>query len=99
MSVPMIGTLGVVLLLVLIFLRVPIAVALAASGLLGYAAIDGFGAENVRPSALSAGQCLFAIGHSALHFDGRSRCARQDGRRAIPSVQRGLLRDSRRIGE
>ena len=42
MSVPTIGTLGVVLLLVLIFLRVPIAVALAASGLLGYAAIDGW---------------------------------------------------------
>ena len=42
MSVAMIGTLGVVLLLALIFLRVPIAVALAASGLVGYAAIDGW---------------------------------------------------------
>jgi tripartite ATP-independent transporter DctM subunit len=42
MSVATIGILGVVLLLVLIFLRVPIAVALAASGLLGYAAIDGW---------------------------------------------------------
>ena len=42
MSVAMIGTLGVALLLVLIFLRVPIAVALAASGLVGYAAIDGW---------------------------------------------------------
>jgi C4-dicarboxylate transporter, DctM subunit len=41
-SVATIGTLGVGLLLVLIFLRVPIAVALAASGLLGYAAIDGW---------------------------------------------------------
>ena len=38
------------LLLVLIFARVPIAVALAASGLLGYAALDGWahGAEDVR---------------------------------------------------
>src|SRR5262249_59603640 len=42
MSVAMIGTLGVALLLALIFVRVPIAVALAASGLLGYAAIDGW---------------------------------------------------------
>jgi C4-dicarboxylate transporter DctM subunit len=46
MSVAVIGTLGVVLLLALIAFRVPIAVALAASGLLGYAAIDGW------PSAL-----------------------------------------------
>ena len=46
MSVALIGTLGVVLLLVLIAFRVPIAVALAASALLGYAAIDGW------PSAL-----------------------------------------------
>jgi C4-dicarboxylate transporter, DctM subunit len=46
MSVALIGTLGVVLLLALILFRVPIAVALAASGLLGYAAIDGW------PSAL-----------------------------------------------
>ena len=42
MSIAIIGTLGVVLLLVLIFLRVSIAVALAISGLLGYAAIDGW---------------------------------------------------------
>jgi len=42
MSVAMIGTLGVALLLALIFLRVPIAVALAASGLVGYATIDGW---------------------------------------------------------
>jgi C4-dicarboxylate transporter DctM subunit len=46
MSVALIGVLGVVLLLALILFRVPIAVALAASGLLGYAAIDGW------PSAL-----------------------------------------------
>ena len=46
MSVALIGALGVVLLLALIVFRVPIAVALAASGLLGYAAIDGW------PSAL-----------------------------------------------
>jgi C4-dicarboxylate transporter, DctM subunit len=42
MSVATIGLLGVVLLLVMIFLRVPIAVSLAISGLLGYAAIDGW---------------------------------------------------------
>lgn len=42
MSVALIGLLGVVLLLVLIFIRVPIAVALAVSGLLGFAAIDGW---------------------------------------------------------
>ncbi|MBX9842802.1 MAG: TRAP transporter large permease [Xanthobacteraceae bacterium] len=42
MSVAAIGGLGVALLLVLIFLRVPIAVALATSGLIGYAAIDGW---------------------------------------------------------
>jgi tripartite ATP-independent transporter DctM subunit len=42
MSITAIGIAGVVLLLVLIFLRVPIAIALAAAGFLGYAAIDGW---------------------------------------------------------
>ena len=42
MSVATIGLLGVAFLLVLIFLRVPIAVSLALSGLVGYAAIDGW---------------------------------------------------------
>ncbi|HEY5964460.1 MAG TPA: TRAP transporter large permease subunit, partial [Xanthobacteraceae bacterium] len=42
MSITAIGGLGVALLLVMIFLRVPIAVALATSGLVGYAAIDGW---------------------------------------------------------
>src|SRR5262249_28006414 len=42
MSVTAIGLLGVALLLVLIFLRVPIAVSLALSGLVGYAAIGGW---------------------------------------------------------
>jgi tripartite ATP-independent transporter DctM subunit len=42
MSVATIGLLGVALLLLLIFLRVPIAVALAGTGLLGYAALDGW---------------------------------------------------------
>lgn len=42
MSVGLIGALGVALLLLLIFLRVPIAIALATSGLLGYAALDGW---------------------------------------------------------
>jgi C4-dicarboxylate transporter, DctM subunit len=42
MSVATIGLGGVVLLLLLIFLRVPIAVALAGSGLLGYAMLDGW---------------------------------------------------------
>ena len=42
MTIAAIGGLGVIFLLVLIFIRVPIAVALAVSGLLGYAAIDGW---------------------------------------------------------
>jgi tripartite ATP-independent transporter DctM subunit len=42
MSVAAIGLLGVALLLVLIFLRVPIALALAGTGLIGYAALDGW---------------------------------------------------------
>jgi len=42
MSVAIIGLLGVAFLLVLIFARIPIAVALAVSGLLGYAALDGW---------------------------------------------------------
>ena len=42
MTIAAIGMLGVALLLVLIFIRVPIAVALATAGLLGYAAIDGW---------------------------------------------------------
>ena len=42
MTVAAIGILGVLGLLALIFLRVPIAIALAASGLVGYAAIDGW---------------------------------------------------------
>jgi tripartite ATP-independent transporter DctM subunit len=42
-SVGLVGVLGVVLLLAMIFARIPIAIALAASGLLGYAAIDGWG--------------------------------------------------------
>jgi len=43
MSVAAIGILGVAGLLALIFARVPIALALAATGLLGYAALDGWG--------------------------------------------------------
>ena len=42
MSVAVIGFLGVGLLLLLIFLRVPIAVALAVSGFVGYATLDGW---------------------------------------------------------
>jgi len=42
MTIAAIGGLGVVFLLVLIFFRVPIAVGLSVSGLLGYAAIDGW---------------------------------------------------------
>ena len=42
MSIGLVAALGVLLLLVLIFARVPIAIALAASGLLGYAALDGW---------------------------------------------------------
>lgn len=43
MSVAAIGILGVAGLLALIFARVPIAIALAVSGLAGYAALDGWG--------------------------------------------------------
>ena len=42
MSVAAIGVLGITGLLVLIFARVPIAIALAAAGLAGYAALDGW---------------------------------------------------------
>ena len=42
MSGGAIGLIGVALLLVLIFIRIPIAVSLAVSGLFGYAAIDGW---------------------------------------------------------
>ena len=42
MSVAVIGVLGVAALLALIFARVPIAVALAGTGLVGYAALDGW---------------------------------------------------------
>jgi C4-dicarboxylate transporter, DctM subunit len=42
MSVAAVGVLGVALLLLLIFARVPIAVALAGTGLIGYAALDGW---------------------------------------------------------
>src|SRR5438445_12505098 len=42
MSVTLIGILGVVGLLALIFARVPIALSLAVSGLAGYAALDGW---------------------------------------------------------
>jgi C4-dicarboxylate transporter DctM subunit len=42
-SVGLVAGLGVVLLLAMIFARVPIALALAASGLLGYATLDGWG--------------------------------------------------------
>ena len=42
MTVATIGMLGIVLLLVMIFLRVPIAIALATSGFVGYVAIDGW---------------------------------------------------------
>jgi tripartite ATP-independent transporter DctM subunit len=42
MSVGLIGVLGVAALLLLIFARVPIAIALALTGLVGYAALDGW---------------------------------------------------------
>src|SRR5688572_8091328 len=42
MSIATIGLVGIAALLLLMFARVPIAIALAAAGLLGYAAIDGW---------------------------------------------------------
>ncbi len=90
MSVAAIGFLGVAGLLLLIFARVPIAVALAgsrASRLRGARRLVA-GAEDVRPRAVSAGERLFAVGHSAVHPDGRGRLARQHGDRAVPGVER-----------
>jgi tripartite ATP-independent transporter DctM subunit len=43
LSTGLVATLGVIALLALIFARVPIAIALAATGLCGYAALDGWG--------------------------------------------------------
>jgi len=59
MSVAIIGVLGVVFLLVLIFLRVPIAVSLAISGLVGYAAIDGW-----RPALKMAGLVPYSLANA-----------------------------------
>jgi tripartite ATP-independent transporter DctM subunit len=65
MSVGLITTFGVVLLLVLIFLRVPIALALAASGLLGYAMLDGWPKAlkmiGLVPYQLASGYSLSVI--------------------------------------
>ena len=80
-------------LLALIFLRVPIAVALAVSGLVGYAAIDGW------PQALKmfgavpyhAGHRILAIGHSALHPDGGGGGARDMAEELFEACQRGVL--------
>jgi len=59
MSVAIIGVLGVVFLLVLIFLRVPIAVSLAISGLVGYAAIDGW-----RPALKMSGLVPYSLANA-----------------------------------
>jgi len=58
MSVAAIGILALLGLLLLIFLRVPIAVALALSGLLGYAALD----ENaIREGVSRLAQALLEL--------------------------------------
>ena len=49
--------------------------------------------------ALSAGERLFAVGHSAVHPDGGGGRARQHGDRTVPGLQRGVLRRSRRAGQ
>ena len=65
MSVGAVGALGVGLLLLLIFLRMPIAIALAASGVVGYAAIDGwaraFKMVGVVPYQLASAYSLSVI--------------------------------------
>lgn len=65
MSVALIGLLGVVALLVLLFLRIPIAVALAVTGLCGYAAIDGWSPAlkmlGLVPSQLGSAYSLSVI--------------------------------------
>jgi len=68
----LIGTLGVLVLLVTLFLRVPIGVALALVGVCGYAAIDGWNkASPPSLGALRAGERLLALGGAAFHPDGR----------------------------
>jgi tripartite ATP-independent transporter DctM subunit len=65
MSVTAIGLLGVALLLVFIFLRVPIAISLAVSGLLGYAALDGWG-PTLRMAGLVPYQLASAYSLSVI---------------------------------
>ena len=65
MSITVIGLIGVALLLVLIFLRVPIAISLAVSGLLGYAAIDGWG-PTLRMAGLVPYQLASAYSLSVI---------------------------------
>ena len=43
MSVQLIGLIGICVLLVMIFVRVPVGIAMGLVGLLGYASIDGLG--------------------------------------------------------
>jgi tripartite ATP-independent transporter DctM subunit len=65
MSVAAIGLLGIALLLVLIFLRVPIAISLAVTGILGYAAIDGW-APTLRMAGLVPYQLASAYSLSVI---------------------------------
>src|SRR3984893_16027254 len=57
------------------------------------------GAENVRSRAVSVGERLFALRHPIVHSDGRRGRTRQDGDRAVPGLQRRLLRSSWCVGE
>ncbi len=101
MSITAIGIAGVVGLLVAIFLRVPIAIALAAAGLsrlCGDRRLDA-GAEDGGRRALPDGERLFAVGDPAVHPDGRGGIARQDGERIVSGLQRGVFRHPRRAGE
>ena len=65
MTVAAVGLLGVGTLLLLIFLRVPIAVALATTGLFGYAALDGWG-PALRMSGLVPYQLASAYSLSVI---------------------------------
>lgn len=99
MSVAMVGTLGVVGLLLLIFLRVPIALALAISGTVGYAALDGWAnalkmAGNV-PFNLASAYALSVIPLFILMgaVASRANMARElfDASNAVFSGVRGAL--------